>query len=483
MKQIQSARLNNLKKISLFMGLLKALYFRQIKITASDRRFSSQLGSIKPILMLILSFLVLTSKHAYAEFRPDLRGTGVHDSFERHRSATEQLLELAQWLNIPNQNISESMWAGRISPSETDIKRLEAENAAETFRKFGLSYNVSEFWWNQLVPWSNIFGREWLTTQRLVEKEMASNWSYRFGPIPVELSALLFCNRFEDIQSKQACHERYRNEVNFTSAILAGRSSVNWFNTADDPIFALLPRHERPSGITERYLEIRQSIYLPIIFKKLNDERLERLEAERRQQLELENAAKKARERQEMLQRLQQQPTQEEQLATATPGEAFLIFFGNGVMLEFGDELGCRLYKEFGFREQTECSAVARAKIAYSVENHTYIALLGGFIGYALTPTLVVIGLFRGAPKSAWQAFSSVLVVELFEGSVAVAGQLSTDGAWDTALYSLWLSIGLGLVHGTVRAVAYLWINSFVIQNTILIFIVTGIFTVLYYYQ
>lgn len=140
--------------------------------------------------------------------------------------------------------------------------------------------------------------------------------------------------------------------------------------------------------------------------------------------------------------------------------ETFLLFFANGITLEFGDELICIFYENVGFDSQGQCREYFRLKIEAGATTHTYIAIAGGVLGYAFTPTFFLYIAIKGKPQTAGQIFKTILTVEFFEGSVSVLGQLATDGVFSTAILSLVLSVAVGFIRGSVLAFAHQWSRS-----------------------
>lgn len=140
--------------------------------------------------------------------------------------------------------------------------------------------------------------------------------------------------------------------------------------------------------------------------------------------------------------------------------EAFIIFFLNGVTLEFGDELICFAHEAIGFNSYGSCRNGLRHIIYNGATNYTYIALLGGILGYVISSTFYIYVAFNGAPKTAGDIFKTILTVELIEGCVSVVGQLLTDGVFETAIISLPLSLAAGAIRGGVLAFMFAWDKS-----------------------
>ncbi|WHP69401.1 hypothetical protein [Phaeobacter inhibens] len=138
---------------------------------------------------------------------------------------------------------------------------------------------------------------------------------------------------------------------------------------------------------------------------------------------------------------------------------AFLYFF-NGLTLEFGDEFFCMAYDFFGYSSQGACRKALLSIIYVGAERYTYISIISAVLGYALSPTFFIYVAIKGKPNTAGQIFSTILMVELIEGSISVLGQLATDGDFGTAIISLPLSLAVGSIRAIVLSFLFEWNRS-----------------------
>lgn len=140
--------------------------------------------------------------------------------------------------------------------------------------------------------------------------------------------------------------------------------------------------------------------------------------------------------------------------------QAALLYFFNGVTLEFGDEFFCIAYDFFGYDSQSACRKALLSIIYVGAERYTYISIISAILGYALSPTFFIYIAMKGQPKTAGQIFSTVLIVEFIEGSISVLGQLATDGDFGTAIISLPLSLAVGSIRAIVLSFLFEWKRS-----------------------
>lgn len=141
--------------------------------------------------------------------------------------------------------------------------------------------------------------------------------------------------------------------------------------------------------------------------------------------------------------------------------DTFLIFFFNGVFLEFGDELFCMILAEpTGFGSFQSCHRAAARAIAFGAENRTFLALAGGIVGYAFAPTYYVYMSLNAPPKTAGETFKVLFLLEAFEGAASVVGQLATDGNLGDALIPLLFILPIGFAKGLIFAFIFEWRRS-----------------------
>lgn len=136
------------------------------------------------------------------------------------------------------------------------------------------------------------------------------------------------------------------------------------------------------------------------------------------------------------------------------------MYFFNGLTLEFGDEFLCMAYDFFGYSSQGACRKALLSIIYVGAERYTYISIISAVLGYALSPTFFIYVAIKGKPNTAGQIFSTILMVELIEGSISVLGQLATDGDIGTAIISLPLSLAVGSVRAIVLSFLFEWNRS-----------------------
>jgi hypothetical protein len=161
--------------------------------------------------------------------------------------------------------------------------------------------------------------------------------------------------------------------------------------------------------------------------------------------------------------------------------DTFLIFFFNGVFLEFGDELFCMILAEpTGFGSFQSCHNAAARAIAFGAENSTFFALAGGIMGYAFAPTYYVYVSMNGPPKTAGETFKVLFLVEAFEGAASVVGQLATDGNLGTALIPLLFILPIGFAKGAIFAFIFAWKTSELFKFQVIL--VLGIVLAIAYY-
>lgn len=152
--------------------------------------------------------------------------------------------------------------------------------------------------------------------------------------------------------------------------------------------------------------------------------------------------------------------------------EAFIIYVLNGLTFEFGDDLLCYLRQEAFGASMPACRAELVRYTGELGAAAPYAAFAGTLVGYAITPLSIVLSAFAGRPQSAGQAFGRGLGLELAEGALSVIGQVITDGIWETAFWSLGLSVAIAPVRGFVAAFTFTWARNgffrFVIVLTLL---------------
>lgn len=161
--------------------------------------------------------------------------------------------------------------------------------------------------------------------------------------------------------------------------------------------------------------------------------------------------------------------------------DTFLIFFFNGVFLEFGDELFCMILAEpIGFGSFQSCHNAAARTIAFGAENRTFLALAGGIMGYAFAPTYYVYISMNGPPKTAGETFKVLFLVEAFEGTASVFGQLATDGNLGTALIPLLFILPIGFAKGVIFAFIFEWQRSELFKFQVVLFL--GVAAAIFFY-
>lgn len=162
--------------------------------------------------------------------------------------------------------------------------------------------------------------------------------------------------------------------------------------------------------------------------------------------------------------------------------ETLILFFINGTTLEFGDELICMATHQFDIWNWNACRAVLAEKIAYGAEHHTYAALLGAFLGYGMAPLAAFWAAASGSPNTAGSAFRSAFGLECLEGSIALLGQLATDGNIGTAVMSLALGLIVGVVRGIASAFSFEWGKSTAFRMRFVLSLCVVVATTLYWF-
>ena len=134
---------------------------------------------------------------------------------------------------------------------------------------------------------------------------------------------------------------------------------------------------------------------------------------------------------------------------------AIFIPFFNGIFLEWGDELSCKVTSDSGWEEK-DCRLSAVTKISDAWAQFPTVSTVTLILGILLSP-FGLVAIMASRSKQPGEAFRLGAGAEAIEGVVAAAGEYSTFGSIDEPGSFIVFTIVAMLATGTIAATMKAW--------------------------